>query len=306
MKTKKLGFKLCNPIELQEYQDELIKIEKEFIYPLNNEENFFISHGDFYSHFFERMGDPRFLLVFYEEKIIGIISATKKKVKFKNKERNCFYLADLKIKKAYRGQSISNQIYWEILKIIPFYPYAWKASFFYFVGMIGKEGDVSRSFGKSLPAKMVRPIGKLKIYFAEPEALSRLSASSFDPKNEDMNSLNLSSSLNKIKESPNFTSLQGIKDIVLEQSGEAMRMAHVNLNQLTDSQVLFRLRSICNTKESAKFDQFCFSLDERRSQLIEFLESQDIVAQSEANILGFSLYPKLFKNSYITLNSDEI
>lgn len=306
MKRNKVQFKFCAAQELYEFRSELLNFEKEFIYPLNEKENFYISHGKNYSDFFERMGDSRYLLAFLDHQIVGMISVVKKKITFLGKKYSIFYLADLKIKKEYRGKSLSHQFYWELLKLIPVHPYAWQWSFCYFVGMMGKKGDVSHSFGQSLPAKLVKSLAYLKIYFIEPEKLAALPKITFFKDQKNQRVLNLSSFLNSKSHSMTHSSLFGIKDIVLESSGLVMKIAHVNLDNLTDDEVIQRLQMLGQMKFAQPFQQFCFALDERRKGLIDQLKKQQIIAQSRAHVFGFSLFPHLMKYDFLTLNSDEI
>lgn len=332
--------KVCISSDLIQFQSQLLSFEKEFIYPLTSTENFYISHGADYTRFFERMGDSRYLLAFDGDSIVGMIAVVKKTIYFQGKSYQGFYLADLKIKQSYRGQGIAKAIYWKLLTSVPKYRYAWRWSFCYFVGMVGAKGDVSRAFSGSLPTKLIHSLGYLNIYFVEPSQLKGLSEqiqtqiqasqtllNAQYPKR--LNMLNLSSANDTVINKQATRDLLGIKDIVLQHTGNAMNLCHINLHNLSDTEVIEHLaKSILSDAKTLKtitsldssderdeknrgtenqlYEQYCFAIDERRTALIDTLAKLGINSESRAHVQGFSLKPGLLKHDYFSLNTDEI
>lgn len=306
MSSHNIRFQVCTARELQPFQSELLEFEKEFLYPLNENENFYISHGKNYAAFFERMGESRYLIAFDQNQVIGMISVVKKKIFFGGKYYSFFYLADLKIRKSYRGQELSHQLYWKLVKAIPTHRYAWKWSFCYFVGMIGEKGDVSHSFRNSVPTKLVRSLGYLKIYFVKLEKLALIKKSFVTKESPSSTVLNLSSLSNNAHSSSEYMSLRGVKDLILESTTQPISICHLNLHDLSDAQVWEQLTTIGQTNLQESYEQCCFAIDECRINLIHQLERNHIIAKSHAHVLGFSLFPHLMRYSFLTLNTDEI
>jgi hypothetical protein len=114
MKCKKIN--LQNRMEREKYSYKLKEFEKEFTYPLGNKQ-FYISHGRYsdYFDFFEQLGQPEFLILEDDDKIIGVVCLILRNIN----GIKSWYACDFKISKAYRGQKLYRKWMWKFF--LPFY-----------------------------------------------------------------------------------------------------------------------------------------------------------------------------------------
>lgn len=101
---------LTNLTERESYSSKLQDFEKQFTYPLGNEE-FFIQHGkktDYFS-FFEKLGKPNIMVLEKDNQVIGVCSAVLREIN----QSKYWYLCDFKIKKEHRGQKLYRLLMWK-------------------------------------------------------------------------------------------------------------------------------------------------------------------------------------------------
>lgn len=299
-----LRFEYHDSKSLKQFQSDLTEFETEFIYPLDETNNFYISHGSTYSTFFDQMGEARFLLVFLGSNLIGMISVVKKKIRFKDQIFTAMYVADLKLSKPYRGKNISQHIYWEMIKKIPTISFAWGWSVCFFVGMIGQKGSIINTLQHPFFKFLITEFGTMSIYFSSPKILATLPEFlEFDTLTNN-SILCLSSIKNNLNPEP-YVQLTGIKDIILTSTKEPLPLVHFQSNGKSPRKFIEELRLLGNKYINEQIT-FCFSIDSRFEKVISFLETHGVTTTSKAIVGGFYLDPIFSQFTSVSINTNEI
>lgn len=271
------NWKIKTAKELISDQKQLENLEKSIKYPIENGKDFFtISHGKHYTRFFERIGNPLFLIVKQNRELAGIMVAVWKAIKLNHEEITVLYFADTKINKKYRGKSFfSKMLLFALYNYIINTNYRqWK--FIFFAGMVGTKGDVTRSFKRFNLGKLSKPISTLQIFFLDSQQLI----------NVQFNSLpNFSSET--VDFSPNnkgLSNTKGIKDLVTESTGLFWNLYHFNIDitQPLSNQFSRIQKEIINTDKI-----LCFGVDSKQIEILDWFEQNNIKTDTLCNLYIF-------------------
>ena len=276
-----IQFHLVGESGVSQYAKELRTIEQDILYPLNLSGDYFsIIHGESYSCFFSQMGKSRFILVLDGQKLIGVMAAVWKNVSINNQPCTALYLADLKLAKPYRGKSVTQKLIWFALKKWLTDPECRRWDFVFAAAMQRSGGgDVTYSFKKLHPGKLIKFSNCLDIYFTSAEDLLRLGDDSpMLPPIEDSACLSLSD-----KEIIDNT---GLKDFKLQSTGEPWPLVHLSMPVKRWSEKFGSHLKECAEKMLGESAQkvLCFSLDSRLLSVKTWLNRYGIFHGAACNI----------------------
>lgn len=98
MKVKQLPYLIPSLLT-----QKLSKFEKEFTYPLGQDQSFRIDHGEDYGAFYRSIGDECIFYLEKENRVIGVISTTIKSIKLASgKVTSVGYIGDIKLTPSYQ------------------------------------------------------------------------------------------------------------------------------------------------------------------------------------------------------------
>lgn len=189
--------------KLQPYFEEFESNLKEW-YPLG-EDLFYISHGNNYFAFFNRLGEPHYIIIIdpNDKKIIGTMIGIKRLIKNKNNLlTELWYICDLKIDKKYQGRHLSLKIFQKALSISPMKK-------FYSVSMYPTCKKIMKLLNY-LKYLGIKSYGYLNIYSFNYDEMI------------DMQTL-----LEKNWKNICYVDLSKKKDIILKSSGKSMKLLHL-------------------------------------------------------------------------------
>ena len=200
------------------FQDKLKNFEKLFSYPFG-QDNFTIDHGENYFAFFERLGKADFFLALLEENIVAAVAVVIREVPFKKggKLEEIAYLCDLKVHPEYRGKFLIQQLL-SFAKGCQTFP-----NKVYAVSMDSKPFGFNRllNITKRLPDISLALADHLCFYLLTVEELKKV---------EDL----MHSYFGQFK----FSSLTGIKDLILKSTGKPLSFLHFLPETASDSTVI--------------------------------------------------------------------
>lgn len=196
-----------NNEDLYKYHNKIKIFEKTMSqwYPLNEKEQFKISHGDDYFKFFERMGKLYiFIILNNTQNIIGTLFCILRTIECEK----IWYICDLKIHPQYRRRWIPYNMLLNSFKLMNI------SNKFYAISMNEntKYNNIvkfSQKMGKILKFNIKNEI--IKIY--KLDYITMMKAKNI---------------LEKYKGKIYFIKLNGIKDIILKSTQNAMNLYHVN------------------------------------------------------------------------------
>ena len=294
-------FEILAPEKIEKYLDELQSLEKNIEYPLEDGQgNFIIRHGKEYSPFFTQQGyKTRFVAMKINSQLIGTAAGMWKKISLFDKNYNGLYIADLKIMPEHRKNNILKNLLWHLLSrwaVIKDYR-GW--DFCYFCAMLKNGEGVNKSFKGFNPAKLATQSALINIYMVEPNILSALSAKSI-PKINPEKSINLSPMRNEL-----VLWNDGKKDIISSSKQSIFRFGHLHPTIFTNKNYSNLKKTISIIK--AKNGIACFAIDERRTDLINWLQSNGITTKTKCKIFSFSPFaPSIKRSRNINISTGEI
>lgn len=185
--------------------------ERSFRYPLGDD-YFSICHGEDYLEFFRRMGEPHYMIAEERGRLAGMACGVLRQMKGKS----CWYLCDLKVSRQYQGNGLPGELFL-------------KASIrrgrlsqsVYAISMNPKEGE--NPMGRLLrrfPLYRLHGCGQLNVYQVDVSMLGPV-----------MGALQQSGLACQ-----GWLSNRGVKDIVLESTGEPVPLYHLQFGEWADGQ----------------------------------------------------------------------
>lgn len=247
-----IKIKLLQNNNLNKYHDKISLFEKEMShwYPLGGDE-FRISHGNNYYTFFKRQGDLHILLAIVDNKVVGTIFGVLK--------GNKWYLADVKIKKKYRGKLLSIKMGLTAMHLLN------KSNKIYGISMNNGEKNKLVEYAKKVsfgPNINFKYGGNLYIYSLTFDQLQK--------------ALPILTTYYNI----GIVSLNGVKDLILKSTCEKMDILHLQFNKSNNKPIKSFL------KLKLEFDKykymFCFY---ETNNIINKLNQIDINTDVTASLI---------------------
>jgi hypothetical protein len=196
MRIHRVGFE-----NRDKYNQALLQFEAFFRYPLGKD-YFTINHGDDYFKFFDTLGEPYFFIAKESDEIIGVCVAVLRTIDIPPQEK-VWYLCDTKVHPNYQGHGVVQKIFKYA------FPGCWKISKTVYAITMDRAGSFPNkmaSFAGRIPHLNIKFKGTLEFYLLE---IGHNGSRHFVEKNKHR-----------------FTSLDGIKNLVLESSGQPVRWMH--------------------------------------------------------------------------------
>jgi len=277
-----LSFKICDENSVLSYVEDLKSIEKKILYPLENgNESFRIDHGDKYTPFFTNQGyKSRFLIIKESDTVIGGLVGVWKKTTLNKNKLNILYIADLKLKKEYRGNGIIKKSLLYLFIRWPFNQGLRGWDFIYFCAMQKNNFGVEKAFKGLHLGRLSKLRTEFVIYMIEPEVLKRL-PSKFFKKNKNKR-INLSE---KRKEAVLWN--DNIKEITLTKSNESLSLGHINPDILIGGNEK-KIKKIIKTIEKRKNSLACFAIDIKQKDRIDIMEEIGIKKETFCKLFTFN------------------
>jgi hypothetical protein len=277
-----LLFQVCDEEGLSKYVQELKEIEENILYPLENgAESFRISHGKTYTPFFTNQGyKTRFLVIKDGQKVIGGIVAIWKNITISNQIHKLLYVADLKLKKGYRGKGVIKRSLSYLFIRWPFIKNFQGWDLIYFCAMQRREVGVDKTFKGMHLGRLAKPVAELFIYMVDPKLFSDHNFSRLEYR--PLKHINLSQDREK-----NVLWNDGIKDIVSNEKGQKIKLGHLN------PEIFIKLNknkfddAIKEIKEKTG-SLVCFSIDTREQEKLDWLKEMGLQSETKCKIFSFS------------------
>ena len=181
------------------------EIEFHAVYPFG-EESFRIDHGVDYFRFFDRLGKVSYYCVMDGQRLAAVAAAILRPVPFKHYSefKKCWYLCDLKVHPDYRGKRLPLLLFRRAV-----IPALLRARRGYAISMNGAGPNRVASILRNAPIASMAVQGILNFYsLSADEVRSHRSL------------------IEKHRGAISFLCLQGIKDLIMTQSGLPMPLAH--------------------------------------------------------------------------------
>lgn len=261
----KLNFQCLKSSLIPIWENKLRTMEEAFVYPLGNDQ-FTISHGRDYLAFFKRIGQESVHLVTHENEIAavgaGVIS----------KRLRAWYLCDMKVQLNYRGQKIPKRLFRKT-----FFLNYLKCSRGFALTMEG-SGEINPILKiiQNLPWAPLKLGGRVLFYYEDTGETSK--------------ALEI---LCPQRPSAHFSSLRGIKDLVLKSTLEPLPLLHMEWGPSREGEHSFI------GPQSGKLHMWC--LDEK-DPLVKKLS--EIGIQHKAS--GLIFQHRMGKQSWSELRTSEL
>jgi len=284
-----LSFKLYDEITVIRYINDLKDIEKTILYPLKNGKDFFrISHGSNYTPFFINQGfKSKYLIIKDGNTVIGGLVGVWKKVKRgKKEELNILYIADLKLKKKYRGKKIIKKALFYLLIRWPLKRNLQGWDFIYFCAMQKDNFGVEKTFKGFHIGRFSSKVTEFVIYMTEPRLLKKLPSCFF--KTDKNKTINLSEKRNE-----HILWNKNIKEIVLDETDERLSLGHINPDIFEKGDEK-RFEKSIKIIEKKKNSLACFAIDTKQKDQIKILEQIGIKKETVCKLFIFN--PFLIKS----------
>ncbi len=260
---------MIHEIEQEKYNAKLNEFEKNFSYPLGND-RFTISHGKNYFQFFNNLGQAFHVLALHDDRIVASVAIVQRKLIRNEFEEIAYYLCDLKILNAYRGKNIIQ----EFIKFARQFNVMLPTDKCYSVSMDSGNHNVNRL--SKITSRMqdlnLELGGRLLIYLIDQKTLKTIETN-----------------LNQHFGSYEFKSLKGVKDLILQSTGQALNFVHLFPKKIQEDpfQPPFDIKTA----------SYMFCLPEG-SCLVEELHRKEVEHFATASILQKNM--DLFKWNFIT------
>ena len=197
---------VLNSKNYQELEMKLTRFDSLFSYPLG-EDSFTISHGDHYFKFFERMGELRYSGYEVNGEVVVVGASILRTINGKK----VWYLCDLKVHPDFRGLHLTTK-----LMTRSFIQQYLKSSRCYGISMnsVGQKENRTSRILRHFGFNFFKTGPELNIYSV---GLNELEG--------------ITSTLTDYKGNISKVSLEGIKDIILKSTSEAMSLIHLEFNK---------------------------------------------------------------------------
>ena len=241
--------------EWKVYQSRIADLEKGTSYPLG-EDRFEIDHGEDYFAFFTRLGQLHYYVVLDGERIVAVVAAILRRVPPANRQepKSVWYLCDLKVHPEYRGRYLPLSIFAHAFAKL--YPRCVRG---YAISM---DADRKRPNRVALMLKRF-PLAPMSI-------ATKLGIISLNAKQMQEVEPVLQEHFGRIS----YLSLAGKKDIILQSTGSAMPLLHVQFGPCAEQGYTEPLESYIH--------MFCISMDH---PLREMLKHQGIYPSTTATVV---------------------
>ena len=284
------SYEIIKPENINEYVADFRSLEQEIVYPIEDGNgNFYIDHGDEYHPFFTQQGSKvRFVVIKNENKIIGTAAGIWKTVIMNGIQYNGLYVADLKIKKEFRGKKIFKKLMWRIFLKWPIIKDYQGWDFCFFCTMLKNGVGVEKSFKGITPAKLVRHSGIIYIYMIEPEKINAINF-------EEMPDVTYNHPINLSPERKELVLWNdGKKDIINSQGKGTYKFGHLNPEIILSHDYDNIKKAILSITNRGGI--VCFGIDGRQSNIIRWFESLNIYTKTRCKVFSFSPYAPSIKN----------
>lgn len=300
--------------ELRPYYPQLARFEEQFRYPLGDGRFFRISHGEDYGAFFRSLGSPKYLLVLNDEgEVAAFTAAVRRPVRRpRGQVQELWYLCDFKIAKPYRGGRTFVSMGSRMLP--RFYRY-WIGA--YFVAMnnrplselLAAEGLQTGGIATLIPLRRFpafKPVSLQAIYFEPPldgavtgEEVAR------EALGPDAWRVTVQEPEGRYV----LTCLKGVKDLLLEPTGEPLRFLHVGAFEPAPegdraTNLLGLLRSARVRAGQWGAETVCFCWDAHDRTMTGALAQAGYVTESSGTT--YDLYPPGVKRIPLPIQTAEI
>ena len=213
--------------ELQNSEDEracqtqVAALEKKATYPLGPNESFKIDHGADYFAFFKRLGQLSYYTAFREEELVAVGCGVLRDLALKpdQPKEKCWYLCDLKVDPASRGQHI------------PLYMFM-KAAYKAWTSTRGYAISMNPTGSENRVVKMFRNHGWIPV--DEPKQLALFSMNQDEMQRAEH-------TLEKHRGPVSYLSLQGTKDLILSSTGQPLPLLHAQFGPCKDANPTYEL-----------------------------------------------------------------
>lgn len=192
------------PQNLEQWKSSLHQFEEHFTYPLG-EDSFQIDHGVDYLAFFRRMGNAHLYATEQNGKIVAVGAGIIQK-RFKT-----WYLCDMKVHPDHRGQKIPVKMFRKY-----FLPCYFKSQRGFALNMeesCGKKNPITKIM-ENLPWTPLKQGARILFYYEDAQ-----------------NTLTAMEALKLKRPGISFSSLLGIKDLVLKSTGRPIPLLHMEWNE---------------------------------------------------------------------------
>ena len=294
-----LSFKICDENSVLSYIEDLKSIEKKILYPLENgNESFRIDHGDKYTPFFTNQGyKTRFLIIKDNDLVIGGLVGVWKKTTLNKDSLNILYIADLKLKKEYRGNGIIKKCLLYLFIRWPFSQGLQGWDFIYFCAMQKDNVGVEKAFKGLHLGKLSNLSTEFVIYMIKPEVLKRLPAKFFKKNKK----INLSE---KRKEDVLWN--DKVKEIILTKNNESLSLGHINPDVFSRGDG-GRIKKIIKILEKRKNSLACFAIDTKEKDQINIMEEIGIKKNTFCKLFTFNpFFIKPLRSANFCISTGEI
>jgi hypothetical protein len=296
-----ISFQVYDEEGVSEYVQSLKKIEKNISYPLENgTESFRISHGKAYTTFFTNQGyKTRFLIIKDSLKVIGGCVGVWKNITISKQTNKLLYIADLKLKKNYRGKGIIKKSLLYLFIRWPFIKSFQGWDLIYFCAMQRDEIGVDQTFRGIHLGKLANPIAQFFIFMVDPKFLINHNFSSLKYKPE--KHINLSQ-----KQKKNVLWNDGIKDIILRKNDQKIQLGHLNPEifiNLNENRFGDAIKEVKEKKGSFA----CFAIDIKEQEKLDWLKKMGLQTKTKCKIFSFNpFFIRSIKSNMFYISTGEI
>lgn len=266
------------------YAEGLRALEAAIAYPLDDDA-FTIDHGADYAAFYRGLGEAHYLVAeaghAAQRRVVGVFAGALRTAVLGDRSLPAVYLGDLKVAPAWRGTGLARRFAVQALKLTRQRRFRqWRLV--YFAAMRGARGDVTRSLRGVNPGRLLRPLGRLALFFVEPERLAALDLR-HPPPPVTTPGLDLSPDV-----STDRLSTAGRKDLRLASTGKPWPLVHLVRGPRAWTPTLAHYLQRCGRAEWAPGALACFGVDERLTHQIKWLRESDLHPGATCTVYGFA------------------
>ncbi len=272
--------------EIYPYIDDLHELEQHMVYPVDESDNFIISHGSHYHPFFSDLGAAKFLLLKEKSKVQGILAGVWRTIDIQQQQARALYLGDLKLAPHLRGKNLVVNMIWHGIKQLFKRADLGTWSVVYGVAMRGEKGDVLRSMDQPLhPSKWLDYHAQFNLYFVPPTQLLELPDNSPAPKP----SPHVNFSPDRAQ---SLFTTRGTKDFILQSTNAPWSLVHLDLASQPSLALHEALKSGAqDAVHSQPADALaCFAIDKKRRDQIDWLANHGISSTSTCTLYAMQVH----------------
>ncbi|MBL8957165.1 MAG: GNAT family N-acetyltransferase [Myxococcaceae bacterium] len=291
------------PHELAPYRAQLLELERDISYPIDQgRDRFVISHGDAYHPFFSAMGDAHFLLALDEDRLVGCLAGVRKPIVTPHGAVPAAYCADLKLHRDYRGRGIVARLWAKALTLSlgRWSELHWRFAFG--AAMRDAKGDVMRAARGLNVMRLASAFARLDLYFVAPERLAALDPTGAPP-TPTSPGVNLSPTA-----TGEVVSTAGKKDFVLQSTGRPWPLVHLaqGPSGWGASHAAYLQRAGARLASERASGPVCFGLDPRLGAERAFLASRGLQPGALCTVYGLSTTVRTLGGAWVHLATSEI